>query len=105
MKPEKKVNYYKSGKVEYEGYFINGKLHRPDGPAYIGYCESGKIEFEGYYINGEHHCLGGPAVISYHKSGKVDYEWYYVNGKQLTEEQIEEVKFNKMFDKELMEIL
>jgi hypothetical protein len=33
-----------------EFYYLNGVLHRIDGPAYIKYDTNGKIEYEAYYI-------------------------------------------------------
>lgn len=46
-----RIEVYTSGKIKYEYYYLNGKIHRIDGPAQIFYFESGKIQYEGYYIN------------------------------------------------------
>jgi len=52
-KPEHKKHYYKSGELEYEAYYLNGKRHRIDGPASISYYKSGKLKYEVWYLNGE----------------------------------------------------
>ena len=33
-----------------EGYYINGKLHRTDGPAFIQYDNNGLIAYESFYF-------------------------------------------------------
>lgn len=38
------LEWYESGKVERETYYIDGKLHRIDDPAQISYYESGQIK-------------------------------------------------------------
>ena len=58
-------------------WFINGELHREDGPA-IEYAHGGKH----WFLNGERHREDGPA-IEYAHGGK---HWY-LNGKELTEEE------------------
>jgi hypothetical protein len=62
-------------------WYLNGKLHRTDGPA----IES---EYWGnhWVVNGRPHRTDGPAVER--PDGK---EWY-VNGKEYTEEEFEIVK-------------
>ena len=58
-----------------EKWYINGELHREDGPA-IAYVNGDKY----WYINGQCHREDGPA-IECADGGK---QWY-INGKQLTE--------------------
>ena len=53
-----------------KGWFVNGKLHRLDGPAII-YTDGGKD----WYVNGELHRLDGPAV-----EGADGSKGWYVNG-------------------------
>ena len=65
-------------------WFLNGKLHREEGPA-IEYV-NGDNE---WYLNGKLHREEGPAVE--YVNG--DNEWY-LNGKQLSEK-----KFNKKMNK------
>jgi antitoxin component YwqK of YwqJK toxin-antitoxin module len=75
--PTKEISHYLNGKIRNEEYYLNGKRHRTDGPAYIDYYENGQAYRETYWLNGE----------------------------TATKEQIEEIKFNKAFDKEVNEIL
>jgi antitoxin component YwqK of YwqJK toxin-antitoxin module len=48
-----KRGYYNNGKVCSESYYIKGKLHREDGPAYIWYYENGTIYNHEYWLSGE----------------------------------------------------
>jgi len=105
MKPTKKNSYRENGQIRYEIYHLNGKLHRTDGPAYIDYYENGQAYREEYFLSGERHRTDGPAYIGYHENGQVYCETYFLSGEEATEEQIEEIKFNKTFDKEVDEIL
>lgn len=50
---EIKRDYYKDGSISYEYHFINGKLHRIDGPAVICYHTNGKIWYKEYYYRGQ----------------------------------------------------
>jgi len=58
-------------------WFLNGELHREDGPA-VEYVSGTKH----WYLNGERHREDGPAIefISGNK-------YWYLNGKGLTEEE------------------
>ena len=64
-------------------WWLNGKLHREDGPAVERYDGS-----KHWYLNGKHHREDGPAV-----------EWengtnaWYLNGKQYTEEEYVMIQF------------
>ena len=62
-------------------YYLNGNLHRKDGPALVEY-DDGNIKFEEYYINGELHREDGPAFISYNHNGIIEDEAYFINGKR-----------------------
>ncbi len=75
--------YYKDGSIGYERYCLNDKLHREDGPAYIGYNKDGSIRYEMYYLNGKQHREDGPASINYSIDGSIDYEIYYLNDKEV----------------------
>jgi len=69
---EYKVKVYDSGN---KYWYLDGKLHREDGPA---------IEFsngdKSWYLDGKLHREGGPAV-EFSNGSKV----WYINGKRLTE--------------------
>jgi len=81
-----RIFYHRSGEIDRERYYINGKCHRLNGPAAIWYYESGKIEIENYYIKGKRHRLNGPARIWYFKSGETDKEYYYINDIEYSKE-------------------
>ncbi len=65
-----------------EDWYINGKLHREDGPAAI--FPDG---IQKWYINDQLHREDGPAAIF--PDGK---QFWYINGKQLTEQQFNDRK-------------
>ena len=69
-----------TGIVEYPSgtlrYYLNGKLHREDGPAVI--YPDGRIC---YYLNGKYHREDGPAIIR--TDGTIEY---YLNDKEITKE-------------------
>jgi len=71
MKPEIKIDEDGTKK-----YFLNGKLHRSEGPA-VENADGSKI----WYLNGERHRLDGPAV----ENADGTKEWY-INGKDVTNE-------------------
>ena len=95
-KPELKVN--KEGTKQ---WFLNGKLHRDDGPA-IEYINGHKK----WWLNGKIHRIDGPAV-EYSNGSKLWYlndklhringpaceysngeKWWYLNGKEVKEEDV-----------------
>ena len=54
MKPEIVKYYYETGELWREIYTdSNGNWHREDGPAYVWYFKSGQVEYESYYVNGK----------------------------------------------------
>jgi antitoxin component YwqK of YwqJK toxin-antitoxin module len=57
-------------------WYLNGKLHREDGPA-VEYSDGTKS----WYLNGQCHREDGPAV-----ERSNGYKAWYLNGKHLTEE-------------------
>jgi hypothetical protein len=67
-------------------WYINGNLHREDGPA-IEYANGDKE----WYIDGKFHREDGPA-IEYVNGDK----YWYINGEELTEEE-----FNQRINKNL----
>lgn len=48
-----KIDYYQSGVIKTESYWLNGKLHREDGAAWIIYYFTGSIEKENYWYKGK----------------------------------------------------
>ena len=66
-------------------YYLNGKLHRTDGPAFI--WSNGDIE---YYLNGKRHREDGPAII------RKDGNMYYINHINITKEVKDWIKENNI---------
>ncbi len=73
--------YYENGNISLEEYYLNNKLHRTDGPAYILYYENGNIKAEYYYLNSNYHRTNGPAKIYYYDNGNIKSKYYYFNDK------------------------
>ena len=74
-------------------WYLNGKLHREDGPA-IEYSSGRKF----WYINGKLHRTDGPAVEYCNGDG-----FWYLNGKRLSKKDyIQRTRKNKL--KELLSI-
>ncbi len=68
-------------KIEQDGtkmWYLNGELHREDGPA-IEYPDGTKH----WFLNGEYHCEDGPAV----ESADGEKRWY-LNGKSVSWKQV-----------------
>ena len=74
------IEYYESGKVYRESWYLNNTFHRVDGPADIWYHESGVIKIENWYTNGLYHRVDGPAIIRYYESRIVEQEYWYIDG-------------------------
>jgi hypothetical protein len=68
------VRVYASG---YKEWYLNGQLHREDGPA-IEYADGDKA----WWFNDQRHREDGPAV-----EGADGYKAWYLNGKKLTEDE------------------
>ena len=68
----KKREYYETGEVEEESYYVNGELEGK----YTEYYKNGKIEEEGTYKDGE---LEGK-YFHYNKEGSIKKEEIYKNG-------------------------
>lgn len=71
------IEYHNNGKVALILYYLNGKIHRENGPAGIGYYESGKIKSLGYFIEGELYRENGPAWTKWDENGEIIFEKYY----------------------------
>ena len=71
----------------------------------IRYYENGQVSCEEWRVNNQLHRVDGPANISYYKNAQVKYEEWHINDKQLTKEQIKEIKWSLQFNKDLEETL
>ena len=69
-----------TGNPAYEAWEdANGKLDRPDGPAYREWRFDGKLIVEAWHRNDEYHRTDGPAVIRYSEDPSQSYkieEWW-----------------------------
>ena len=54
------------------------------------YCDNGQLESESYWLNGKLHNTEGPAYRTFYENGQVEYEEYWLNGKKLTEQEWQE---------------
>lgn len=86
-------------------YYLNGGLHREDGPAVIIYYLSGELRAEKYYVNNMPHREDGPTIIWYRLSGEVEHKVYFLNGKKATKEEVDYIKYSKQFDEDVEEAL
>ena len=80
-KLEHKKYYYSNGQIASESYWLNGKYHREDGPAYIRYYDNGQLEYEAYWLNGKRYRIDGPSWILYYENGQIEVEEYLLNDK------------------------
>ncbi|MBL1437507.1 MAG: hypothetical protein COB08_015060 [Rhodobacteraceae bacterium] len=71
-----------TGKIVEEKYYVNGQLHRKDGPAERSFSVTGVVEMECWYLNGEEHREDGPDTVFRHpETGKILSEGWALNGK------------------------
>ena len=70
-----------------EQYYLNGKFHNPNGPAYRSWYENGQLYLEEYHLNDQRHNPNGPACRGWYDNGKLWREEYRLNGKLLTKDQ------------------
>jgi len=86
------VRYYEDGSIYSKQWWVNGKRHRLDGPAQVWYHENGSISSECWRLYDNLHRLDGPAQVWYSKDGSIESERWYLDGKELTEEEVEDIK-------------
>lgn len=78
--------WFDNNKVGSEIYYLNGKQHREDGPAYVGWYDNGMIESEYFHINGNLHRENGPSAIEWSMTGRKIRQAYYFNGVEIKSE-------------------
>jgi antitoxin component YwqK of YwqJK toxin-antitoxin module len=83
MKPELEEEFYDNGNVRFQSWYLNGKGHNEEGPAWIRYYEDGNVWDQKWLLNGNPHNEEGPAWIRYYKNGTVKFQEWWLNGKQL----------------------
>ncbi len=72
---ENNLPAYVQGNSNYyiKQWYVHGKLHRTDGPAYISFYD-GKPVRERWYRNGKFHTPNGPNIDHY--NGRIIHEWF-----------------------------
>ena len=83
--------YHDNGQLAYEEYYINNLRHNPNGPAFRSWFDSGNISFESYWINGERHRTDGPAIKEWYNTGRVSSTEYWLNGYYCTKKQFDAI--------------
>ena len=94
MKPEEE--YYSNGNKATERWYLNGKYHREDGPAYKKWFYNSNIRIELWFKYGKRHRENGPAFIIYNQDGSVKESTYFINGIQLSLKDIRKIKLEKI---------
>jgi len=95
MKLRKYKTFYYNGQIEREAYWLSGKRHNPDGPAYRSWYDNGQIEAEVYYLNYKLHNPNGPAIKKWSDNGQLIREEYWLNGEWLTKKEFDNLKTKK----------
>jgi len=75
-------------------WYLNGKLHREDGPA-VEWTSGSKS----WYLNGEKHREDGPAIEKAN-----GHKRWYLNGKKLTEDEFNKRTKSSSCDGKIVEI-
>ena len=84
------VRIFESG---IKAWYVNGKLHREDGPALEG------VIGNEWYVNGDLHREDGPAIEWF-----TGYKEWHINGEQLTEQEFLSRKQGNPCDGKIVEI-
>jgi antitoxin component YwqK of YwqJK toxin-antitoxin module len=86
MKPKLTETFYPNGNVRFQSWYLNGKGHNEEGPAWIRYYEDGNVCYQTWYLNEKLHNEEGPAHTAYYKNGKTKNRQWFLNNKQLFKE-------------------
>ena len=77
--------FWENGNLKREEFFnSDGQYHREHGPAYCRWYWDGKLEYEEYWLNGKLNNAAGPAVRYWYENGQLEHEAYCLNGRKLT---------------------
>jgi len=49
------IDYYKNGQKRYEEWYLNGKKHSEDGPAFQKWYDNGQKWYEKWYLRDKFH--------------------------------------------------
>lgn len=89
------ITYHPDGQIASQCWYVNGKKHRTDGPAEIHYFDNGQPCVKFYFVHGRKHRTDGPAGVFYFKSGKVCVRVWFVNGYQHRTDGPAEIEYNE----------
>jgi len=90
--------FYDNGELKWEWWFLNGKHHNDEGPAFIWYRENGSVKWKEWYLNGKLHNEDGPAFIWYRRDGSVWVKEWYLDGVEYSEEEWRDLMFRQVFE-------
>jgi hypothetical protein len=79
--PKVEIEYWDNGQKESEEWYLNGKLHREDGPSYQRWYKDGQKEYERWRLNDKLHREDGPAIQYWYSNGQKKYENWFLNNK------------------------
>jgi len=96
--------WHRNGHIISEVSYKHGKLHNPNGVALRTWFDNGQIATEQYYLNNKFHNLNGVALKSWNPSGVMKIESYYINGVKLTKEEFENRNNPKPCDNKTVEV-
>lgn len=77
--------YFRGNKSIHEIYsemwYIHGRFHREDGPAFQSWYSNGCIKKEMWVMNNITHRNDGPAIIEWYRKNTIKNEYWYRRGK------------------------
>mgnify|MGYP001469735970 CR=1 FL=1 len=78
----RKYTLRKEGQLRWVMYYLNGRLHRKGGPAFVYYRPDGVLQRAYYYRWSRLHRDDGPATVTRLLSGAIVHE-FYLNGEKV----------------------
>ena len=76
-----KTDRYSDGRIRNKYWYLDGQLHREDGPAVMSYDAFGSLNNEVWWNRGRIHRIGGPAILYYLVDVKRTETWCQDNEK------------------------
>jgi len=101
---EYKQTYHENGKIYSEAYYLDGKLHNPNGIAWKAWLNNGQLISESYWLNGKLHNENGIALVEWYRAGNIYQKEYWINGKELTKKEFDNRNKPKPCDNKTVEV-
>lgn len=76
--------YYPNGQLYSRSYYLGGRLHRKDGPAFELFYNNGALHFYEWRLNGKLHHLDGPAQGTFNENGSCASIAYCIDDKSFS---------------------